>query len=156
MNNEKQSINSPDEYIMNQHSERREILEKLRKTIKNNLPEGFAETMQYGMISYVVPHNLHPAGYHVNTKEPLPFLALANQKGYIALYHMGIYMNEPLLKWFTNSYKELNIGKLDMGKSCIRFKNLDKIPYKLIGELCSKMSVEEYVRLYEKNKPEKK
>jgi len=156
MNNENKTINSPDEYIMNQHSERREILEKLRKTIKNNLPEGFAETMQYGMISYVVPHNLYPAGYHVNPKESLPFLALANQKGYIALYHMGIYMDEVMLKWFTDSYTRLNIGKLDMGKSCIRFKKMEKIPYDLIAELCSKMSVEDYVQLYEKNKPEKK
>ncbi len=156
MNNENQTINSPDEYIMNQPSERREILEKLRKTIKSNLPEGFTETMQYGMISFVVPHNFYPAGYHVNLKEPLPFIALANQKGYIALYHMGIYMDEPLMKWFSKSYASLDIGKLDMGKSCIRFKNMDKIPYELITELCSKMSVEEYVLLYKKNKPEKK
>ena len=148
--------NTPEEYVLNQPVERQEILEKMRQIIKSNLPAGFFETIQYGMISYVVPHVLYPAGYHVNPKEPLPFLALANQKGYIALYHMGIYINDAMMKWFTESYTGLNIGKLDMGKSCIRFKNMDKIPYELIGELCSKISVEEYLRLYERNRPEKK
>ncbi len=149
MKNENKKINTPDEYILNQPVERQEVLKKLRRVINSSLPEGFAETIQYDMISYVVPHELYREGYHVNPKEPLPFLALANQKGYVALYHMGIYMKEPLMKWFSESYARLNIGKLDMGKSCIRFKNIDKIPYELIAELCSKMSVDEYIEVYE-------
>ena len=93
--------------------------------------------------------------YHVNPKEPLPFMGFANQKGYIALYHMGIYTDRSLLDWFQKCYVDLNIGKLDMGKSCIRFKRIDKIPLELIGELCSKMSVDTYVRIYEANRPQK-
>lgn len=121
----------------------------------NNLPIGYEEIIQYGMIGYVVPHAIYPEGYNVNPKEPLPFIGLGNQKAYISLYHMGIYADRLLLEWFVKSYEELNIGKLDMGKSCIRFKKIDKIPLELIGELCSKMSVESYVSIYEANKPKK-
>lgn len=137
------------------NGERQAAFEKLKQTIDDHLPEGFEETIQSGMISYVVPHSIYPKGYHVNPKEPLPFLALANQKGYIALYHMGIYADKSLLDWFGRAYEALNIGKLDMGKSCIRFKKMEKIPYDLIGELCSKLSVENYINLYEANKPGK-
>jgi len=119
------------------------------------LPEGFQETIQYGMIGYVVPHTLYPKGYHVNPKEPLPFIALANQKGYVAFYHLGIYADKLLHEWFAKSYELLNIGKLDMGKSCIRFKKIDKIPFDLVGELCSKLTVEEYIKAYESSKPNK-
>jgi len=144
---------TPEDYIEKQPTERQAALENLRQTIKGHLPNGFQETIQFGMIGYVVPHSIYPNGYHVNPKEPLPYIALANQKGYIALYHLAIYADESLLDWFVKSYEELNIGKLDMGKSCIRFKKIDQIPYNLIGELCSKLSVEEYISLYESNKP---
>jgi hypothetical protein len=146
---------TPEDYIEKQPIERQAALKSLRQTILNNLPQGFQETLQYGMIGYVVPHEIYPEGYHVNPKEPLPFMALANQKGYIAFYHLGIYADSSLLEWFIKSYEALNIGKLDMGKSCIRFKKIDKIPVELIGELCSKLSVEAYVNTYEANKPKK-
>ena len=148
-------IDTAESYIAIQPIERQEALEKLRQVIRMNLPEGFQETIQYGMIGYVVPHTLYPKGYHVNPKEPLPFIALANQKGYIAFYHLGIYADKSLLDWFVKSYESLNIGKLDMGKSCIRFKKIDKIPYDLVGGLCSKLTVEEYTKIYESNKPNK-
>lgn len=150
------NIATPEEYINQQPLDRQTKLKKLRKTILDNLPKGFKEVIQYGMIGYVVSHEIFPEGYHVNPKEPLPFIGLANQKGFIAIYHLGIYADKELLEWFVNSYKALNIGKLDMGKSCIRFKNINKIPIELIGELCKKMSVEDYINIYVRNKPYKK
>jgi hypothetical protein len=152
---EQRQIDTAESYIAIQPVERQVELEKLRQVIKINLPEGFQETIQYGMIGYVVPHTLYPKGYHVNPKEPLPFIALANQKGYIAFYHLGIYADKSMLDWFVKSYEALNIGKLDMGKSCIRYKKMDKIPLELIGELCSKLSVKDYIKIYEANKPRK-
>lgn len=149
--NVKKSIKTPEEYIKQQPVERQEALEKLRCIIIKNLPAGFTEIIQYGMIGYVVPHFIFPAGYHVNPEEPLPFMALANQKNFIALYHLAIYADKSLLDWFVNEYQALNIARLDMRKSCIRFKNIDKIPYKLIAELCSKVTVEEYINVYQRN-----
>lgn len=146
---------TPEGYIQLQPIERQEVLERLRQVIKVNLPEGFQETIQYGMIAFVIPHALYPKGYHVNPSEPLLFIGLANQKGYISFYHLGIYVDPSLLAWFIKSYKALNIGKLDMGKSCIRFRKIDKIPFELIGELCTKISAEEYMRIYEANRPAK-
>lgn len=146
---------TPEDYIKLQPEERQAGLKKLRQVIKKNLPEGFQEIIQYGMIGYVVPLSLYPKGYHVNPKEPLPFIALANQKGYIAFYHLGMYADKLLLEWFVKSYEALRIGKLDMGKSCIRFKNSERIPFELIGELCAKLTVEAYVSIYEANKPKK-
>jgi len=148
-------IITPDDYIKLQPPERQSALESLRITIKKCLPNGFEETIQYGMIGYVVPHSLYPQGYHVNPKEPLPFIALANQKGYIAFYHLGMYADKPLLEWFVKSYEALRIGKLDMGKSCVRLKKMEQIPYELIGELCAKLTFEDYVNLYEANKARK-
>jgi hypothetical protein len=107
------------------------------------------------VIGYVVPHEIFPDGYHVNPKEPLPFISLANQKGYIAIYHLGLYADKLLMEWFAKSYEILNIGKLDMGKSCIRLKKINKIPMELIGELCARMPVEEYISIYLKYKPQK-
>ena len=141
---------SVEDYIAKVSEEKRPGIIKLRKTIKNNLPQGFIETLNYGMIGYVVPHNIYPGGYHVNSKLPLPFLNIAAQKNYIALYHCGIYANPELLQWFKEEYAKLPLNKLDMGKSCIRFKNPKKIPFELIGELVSKMSVKEWISLYER------
>lgn len=152
---EANTVMTPDEYMKRQPQERQPVLERFRQTIKKHLPDGFEETIQYGMIGYVVPHSLYPKGYHVNPKEPLPFIALANQKNYIAFYHLGMYADKPLLDWFVKSYEALRIGKLDMGKSCIRFKNTEKIPFELIGELCAKLTVEAYVIIYEANKTKK-
>ena len=120
------------------------------ETIRLNLPDGFEETMNYNMPSWVVPHSLFPQGYHVNPELPLPFLSIASQRGHIGLYHMGIYASPALMKWFTLEYPNHCKTKIDMGKSCIRFKNVSKIPYQLIGMLCSKMSAQEWINLYQK------
>lgn len=140
-----------DAYIMELPEERQEAIHKLRTTIKKNLPKGFKEVMSYGMIGYVVPHSLYPAGYHCTPELPLPFLNIASQKNFIAVYHMGIYGDPQLLKWFTDEYAKAGTGKLDMGKSCIRFKKPANIPYELIGKLAAKMTPEEWIALYEKN-----
>ncbi|RMF58753.1 MAG: DUF1801 domain-containing protein [Calditrichaeota bacterium] len=138
-----------EEYLAEVPEERRPYFEKLRETILANLPEGLEETMSYGMIGYVVPHRIYPAGYHVTPELPLPFVNIASQKNFIALYHAGIYASPELLEWFVSEYPKHCNRKLDMGKSCIRFKKWDEIPYSLIGELMRKMTVEEWIALYE-------
>ena len=142
---------TPDEYIAQLPEERKEAISKLRNTIKQNLPLGFLETMGYGMIAYVVPKERYPNGYHCDPKLPLPFINLASQKNFIALYHSGIYADKNLSDWFVSEYPKNSNCKLDMGKSCIRFKNIDAIPYDLIGDLCQKMTPESWISLYEKN-----
>ena len=138
-------------YIAELPAERQEVIQDIRKVIIQNLPKGFEEEMSYGMIGYVVPHSIFPAGYHCNPKLPLPFINIASQKNFVALYHMGIYAKPELLKWFTEAYAEASVGNLDMGKSCVRFKKMDKIPFELIGELCKKMTVADWIEMYEKN-----
>ncbi len=140
---------TPDEYIESLPEERKEALAKLRKIIKKNLPKGFSEEMNYGMLGYVVPLKLYPKGYHCDPKLPLPFLAVASQKNFIALYHMGIYAKKDLLDWFTKEFPRHSKKKLDMGKSCIRFKKPEDIPYELIGELVSKMTPADWIECYE-------
>ena len=140
---------TPDQYIAELPEDRKEVMQKLRDTVKKNLPKGFEETMQYGMLGYVVPHNIYPDGYHCNPKDALPFMALASQKNHIGFYHMGIYSDPDLMKWFTEEYPKHASGKLDMGKSCIRFKNPKKIPFELLGELTTKVSVAEWIAKYE-------
>jgi uncharacterized protein YdhG (YjbR/CyaY superfamily) len=139
-----------DDYIAELPEDRQHAMTQLRKAIKKNIPKGFKEEMGYGMMGYSVPHSLYPAGYHCNPKDPLPFLSLASQKNFIAVYHMGIYADPKLLKWFTDEYAKRVKGKLDMGKSCIRFKKPETIPFDLIGELASKMTAQEWIDLYEK------
>ncbi|WMN11975.1 DUF1801 domain-containing protein [Marivirga salinae] len=146
------NVKTVQEYIEAIPVERKPIIQKFRKTILDNLPKGFEEEMSYGMIGYVVPHSLYPSGYHVNPDLPLPFISIASQKNNIALYHMGIYSDSELLEWFKNEYQKTVSTKLDMGKSCIRFKNPKNIPFTLIGELCKKMSPQEWIGLYEKSK----
>ena len=140
---------TPDQYIAELPEDRKEVMQKLRETVKTNLPKGFEETMQYGMLGYVVPHSIYPDGYHCNPKDALPFMALASQKNHIGFYHMGIYSDPDLMKWFTEEYPKHATGKLDMGKSCIRFKNPKKIPFELLGELTTKVSVAEWIAKYE-------
>ncbi|MGB5359537.1 DUF1801 domain-containing protein [Eudoraea sp.] len=140
---------TPKEYISELPEERKQPIMRLRETILKNLPEGFKEVMSYGMIGYVVPHSLYPDGYHCNPVLPLPFINIASQKNFIALYHMGIYSDNDLLNWFVTEYPKYVKTKLDMGKSCIRFKNIDHIPYKLIGELVTKMTAKQWINLYE-------
>ena len=129
--------------------ERRAVIERLMQVIRANLPDGFEEVMQYGMPCWVVPHALFPDGYHVNPSLPLPFLSLGSQKRHVGLYHMGIYADEALLEWFTHEYPKHCSTKLDMGKSCIRFKNMAKIPYELVAELCTKMTPHDWMRRYQ-------
>lgn len=142
-------VNTVDEYIEALPDERRPVIEKLRKVILSNLPDGYAEQISNGMIGYVVPLSRYPEGYHAKKGEPLPYLALASQKNHIALYHMALYGNHELEGWFVKEYTDRVPTKLDMGKSCIRFKNPDYIPYDLIAELCQKMTVDEYISIYE-------
>ncbi len=139
-----------EEYIAQVPEERKKAITELRKVIKKNLPKGFKEGFSYGMMGYAVPHSLYPAGYHCDPKLPLPFLGFASQKNFIAVYHMGIYADPKLLKWFTTEFAKQSPTKLDMGKSCLRFKKPDQIPFKLIGELASKMTPQEWIEIYEK------
>ena len=129
--------------------DKKEYFLKLRQTISNNIPNGFEEQFSFGMIGFVVPKTIYPNGYHCNTKLPLPFMNIANQKNFIALYHMGIYMKPELMEWFVSEFPKHSDQKLDMGKSCIRFKKIDKIPFELIGELVKKMSVNDWIETYE-------
>jgi hypothetical protein len=138
------------EYLSSLHEERIVPMDKLYKAIKKNLPKGFAEGMGYGMLGWSVPHSLYPSGYHCDPAQPLPFIGIASQKNFIAVYHMGIYSDPELLKWFTDEYPNHCKRKLDMGKSCIRLKYMDDIPYKLIGGLASKMTPKEWIAMYEK------
>ena len=130
--------------------ERREPMSRLRNTILTHLPSGFEEVMNYGMIGYVVPHSTYPEGYHCDPKQPLPFMNIASQKHYIAVYHSGIYADKEILDWFVGEYPKYMSTKPDMGKSCIRFKKVDSIPYELIGQLCEKISVQGWIDTYEK------
>ena len=147
MQTTKQEITS---YIDNLSEDRQNVINKLRRIIIDNLPTGFQEAYSYKMIGYVVPHSIYPNGYHCDTALPLPFINIASQKNFIAIYHMGIYSDKSLLEWFKAEYPKHCTTKLDMGKSCIRFKNMNKIPFELIGELASKVTVEQWINLYEK------
>ncbi len=140
---------TPEEYMNSLPEDRKEIIAAIRKEILKNLPKGFTEVMNYGMLGYVVPHSIYPAGYHCDTKLPLPFINLSSQKSHIALYHMGIYADKDMLDWFTAEFAKLSKKKLDMGKSCIRFKKPEDVPVKLIGQLVSKMSVKDWINKYE-------
>ncbi|NAY92618.1 DUF1801 domain-containing protein [Muricauda sp. JGD-17] len=142
---------TPDKYIEKLPEDRQGAVSKLRETVKNNLPKGFQECISYNMIGYVVPHSLYPDGYHCSPKLPLPFINIASQKNFVAVYHSGIYADKNLYNWFVAEYPKHVKTKLDMGKSCIRFKNVNNIPYALIGELCQKMTPENWISLYEKN-----
>ena len=142
---------SPQDYINQLPEERQQVMEKLRRIILKNIPEGFEETMSYGMIGYVVPHSIFPDGYHCSPELPLPFLNIASQKNFIAVYHMGIYANKDLYDWFITEFPKHSKRKLDMGKSCIRFKNMNDIPYDLITDLVKKMTVDEWINIYNTN-----
>lgn len=140
---------SPEDYIAQLPEERQEPIRKIRQIILDNLPEGMEEQMSYGMLGFVIPHSVYPGGYHCDPKMPLPFMNLASQKNFIAVYHMGMYAKKDVLDWFTGEYTKRCQYKLDMGKSCVRFKKMHDIPYTLIGELAGKMSTEEWISIYE-------
>jgi hypothetical protein len=138
-------------YLNQLAKERIEPMLKIRQSILDNLPKGFEECINYGMLGYVIPHSIYPAGYHCDPKLPLPFMGLASQKSHIGFYHMGIYTDDTLLNWFQDEFVKACKYKLDMGKSCIRFKKMDDIPFDLIGELIRKVSVQDWISMYENN-----
>ncbi len=140
---------TPDDYIAELAPDRQNAMNELRDVIIKNLPKGFEEQMGYGMMGWVVPHSLYPGGYHCDPQQPLPFLGLASQKHFIALYHMGIYLDPELLEWFQSQWPKHTSRKLDMGKSCVRFKKVEDIPVALVGELASRMTTVEWIELYE-------
>jgi hypothetical protein len=140
---------NPKEYLSTLEPEKQVIMGKLNGIIKKNIPKGFEETMQYNMLSYVVPHSIYPAGYHCDAAQALPFVSLAATKGGYSLYHMGLYSSKELMDWFTAAYAKAGVGKLDMGKSCVRFKKAENIPFDLIGQLIKKMTVKDWIKIYE-------
>ncbi|VFA42102.1 DUF1801 domain-containing protein [Chryseobacterium indologenes] len=140
---------SIEDYISKIPEERQEAFTKLFNTINQSLPNGFEENPSYGMIGWAVPLKTYPAGYHCAANTPLPFINLASQKNFIALYHMGLYSTPELLDWFVAEYPKHSKKKLDMGKSCVRFKKVEDIPFELIGELSRKMTVEDWISMYE-------
>ena len=135
-------------YIAQLPEERQVVIQRMRTILQENLPEGFAEDFAYGSIAYVVPHSIYPKGYHCDAKQALPFVSIASQKNFVALYHMGIYMDKNLYDWFVSEYPKHVKSKLDMGKSCIRFKKMSEIPYELIATLATKMTCETWISLY--------
>jgi uncharacterized protein YdhG (YjbR/CyaY superfamily) len=140
--------NTPEEYVEQLPEDRKQAVQKIRAVIKKNLPKGFEEGINYKMLGFYVPHSKFPEGYHCDPKLPLPFINLASQKNSVNLYHMGIYAKKELLDWFVKEYTKYCKYKLDMGKSCIRFKKMDDIPFDIIGELASKMTVNEWINTY--------
>ena len=143
-------VETPDQYQAQLPEERQAVFQQLRDSIRMHLPEGFVEEMNYGMVGYVVPHTLYPSGYHCDPKLPLPFIGIAAQKNFISLYHMGIYADKELLDWFVSEYPKHVKTKLDMGKSCIRFKKPAQIPFELMGELSSKITVQQWIDMYQR------
>lgn len=140
---------TPSEYMTQLSEDRKDVVQKLRQTILDHIDSKFQECMNYGMLGYVVPFTIYPDGYHCNPKLPLPFMNLASQKNFIAVYHMGMYAKKEIYDWFVTEYPKHTTAKLDMGKSCIRFKKMDAIPYALIGQLAAKLSVQEWIAIYE-------
>ena len=140
---------TPEEYLAELSEDRRIVMEQLRKTTLENMPKGLVEEMSYGMLGYVVPHSIYPSGYHCSPELPLPLFSIASQKNTINIYHMMLYADQNLHDWFVAEYPKHSKAKLDMGKSCIRFKKMDDIPYELIGNLLAKVSVEEWIEVYE-------
>lgn len=140
---------TPDQYIAELPEERREVVQKIRDITLKNLPKGFEEQMIYGMLGYVVPLSIYPSGYHCSPELPLSFFSIASQKNSINIYHMMLYADQNLSDWFVAEYPKYSKAKLDMGKSCIRFKKMDDIPYELIGNLLAKVSVEQWIEVYE-------
>jgi uncharacterized protein YdhG (YjbR/CyaY superfamily) len=141
---------TPDQYLNELPEDRQEGVRKLRDVIAQNIPTGFEERMGYGMPGWDVPHSIYPSGYHCDPKQPLPFVGYASQKNNISFYHMGLYADPELLKWFVAEYPKHASRKLDMGKSCVRFKKTEHIPYELIGELMRKMTPQDWIALYER------
>ena len=138
------------EYVKQIPEDRQQVFEKLLSILRENLPPGFEECLSYGMPAFSVPHSLYPQGYHVSPQVALPFISIASQKNFIAFYHMGLYATPELNSWWQEEYPKYSKRKLDMGKSCVRFKKMDDIPFELIQELAQKVSPQEWIATYEK------
>ena len=138
-------------YLNSLSKDRKESVQKIIKVVEDNIPFGYSKIMNYNMPSFVIPHSIYPDGYHVTPVLPLPFIGVASQKNHIGFYHMGLYANPKLLDWFISEYPKYCKSKLDMGKSCIRFKKMDDIPYELVAELSTKMTTQDWISIYEKN-----
>ena len=141
---------TPEDYIAQLPEDRKAAITKLNNLIIKHMPKGLETGMAYGMLAYYVPKSIYPDGYHCKPFPPLPFINLASQKNFIALYHSGMYAKKELYDWFVAEYPAHCKYKLDIGKSCIRFKKIDDIPYDLIEQLLGKMTVNEWVDIYEK------
>jgi uncharacterized protein YdhG (YjbR/CyaY superfamily) len=139
-----------DRYIESIPEKWKEPVSRIRSTIKESIPPGFEECISYGMIGYVVPLSRYPSGYHAKKGEPLPFINIAAQKDYVSIYHLGIYAKKEILDWFIDSYEKAMGKKPDIGKSCMRFRSEESIPYDLISELVKKIGVDEWISMYEK------
>jgi hypothetical protein len=142
---------SVEHYLTELLEDKRKIMQRLRETIQTNISKDTEETMQYGMITYVIPYSVYPPGYHCAPKQPLPFVSLAAQKNFFAFYHMGMYAKPELLNWYTETYTQTMNKKPDVGKSCIRFKKAEHISFELLAELVGRMTASEWIELYEKN-----
>jgi hypothetical protein len=140
---------SPEEYLSALPADRAEILRAVRQVILANLPTGYEETMQGGMIAYVVPHRLYPAGYHCDPRQPLQYAALGSQKNYITLHLMTIYGDPATTQWFQEAFQKAG-KKLDMGQACLRFKKLDDLPLDVIGQVIARVPVAAYLARVEK------
>lgn len=143
-------LTTPEEYIANLPDDRKKAVSDIRKAINKNIPKGFKECIAYGMIGWVVPHSLFPAGYHCDPTKPLMLMSLGSTKGHISLHHLGLYSSEHLLEWFHTAWTKATPKKLDMGKGCVRFKKPEDIPIALIGELASKLTPQQWIEAYEK------
>jgi hypothetical protein len=133
-----------DEYVAALPEDRRSVIDAVRKVILSHLPEGYVESIQSGMIAYVVPHDLYPPGYHCDPHQPVQYAALASQKNYFALYFMTLYGDAETEQWFRKAFQEAG-KKLDMGKSCVRFKKLEDLPLSVIGQLVARVPVQKYI-----------
>lgn len=144
----KNKATTPAEYLASLPDDRRKALEAVRKVIRKNLPKGYAEGIQYGMLGYFVPHSVYPDGYHCDPKQPLPFASIASQKNHMGIYLMCIYSSPEREKWFRKAWTATG-KKLDMGKSCVRFKKLEDVPLDVVGEAIRRVPVKDYIAQYE-------
>ncbi len=147
---------TPEQFIDELPEDRKAIISAIRKAIRDNLPKGFEEVIGYGMLGYVVPHSIYPGGYHCTPKLPLPFINIASQKNHISIHHLGLYASKPMIDWFTAEWEKHTTKKMDMGKGCLRFKKAEDVPINLIEILAKKMSVEQWIEIYESNIKNKK
>jgi Domain of unknown function (DU1801) len=145
----KNSATTVEEYLQSLPTDRREAINAVRKAILGRLPEGYVECMSYGMIGYVVPHSLYPAGYHCDPKLPLPYACLGSQKNHMALHLMTVYGDPAMEKWFRKTWIDAG-KKLDMGKACVRFRKLEDVPLDVVGQLIARVPVKEYIFRVEK------